>query len=70
MQRHCLQTDQQLKSLIDKTNECSGSRYSRISGVAWWIKDDVDSLRMMFTKLHSDRSMQEGQYHNNDHNTN
>ena len=70
MQRHCLQTDKQLKSLIDKTNECFVSRYSRIGGVAWRIKDDVDTLWMMFTKLHNDRSTQEGRHHNNDHNTN
>ena len=69
MQRDCLQTDKELKSLIGKTNECSRSRYSRIGGVAQRIKDDVDSLRMIFTKLHNDRSAQEGRHHINHHNT-
>jgi len=69
MQRDCLQTDKELKSLINETNECSRSRYSRIRGVAQRIKDDVDSLRMVFTKLQNDRSAQEGRHHNNHHNT-
>ena len=68
MQRNCLQTEEQLESFIDKTNKCS--RNSKISGVALRIKDDVDSLRMIFAKLQNDGSTQEGQHHNNDHNTN
>ena len=68
MQRNCLQTEEQLESLIDKTNKCS--RNSKISGAVFRITDDVDSLQMIFARLQNVGSTQEGQYHNNDHNTN
>ena len=70
MQRDCVQADEQLTSLIRSTEKCFSHKNYPLNTVARRIKNDVNSLRKVIVKLENGRLAQEGQHHNNHHNTN